>query len=223
MTGGLLVIVPVRGRPASAPRFAEAFGATAREADLLMVLDDDDGSYDGMLPGLGVRAVTYPRMPTAPKINRAAADHGAGYGAVMFMGDDNMPRTPGWDQVMMAALEGHGGTGIVYANDLLRNDLPCSALISADIIAALGWMALPVVSHFYIDNAWADLASSTGCLTYLPGVIIEHLHPCAGKAPYEGLYSEARELYWDADEAAYHQWRAQQMEADVAKVRALLP
>jgi len=222
MTGGLLVIVPVRGRPASAPRFAEAFGATAREADLLMVLDDDDGSYDGMFPGLGVRAVTYPRMPTAPKINRAAAGHGAGYGAVMFMGDDNLPRTPGWDQAMMAALAEMGGTGIVYCNDLLRNDLPCSALISADIIAALGWMALPVVSHFYIDNAWADLGGGVGRLKYLPGVVIEHLHPCAAKAPYDGLYSEARELYWDADEKAYHAWREHRMEADVAVVAALL-
>lgn len=224
----LLVILPVRRRPHNLPRFLGAFRRTAKTADLLIVMDSDDRSYDGKLTRLGVggegriHAVVQERMMTSPKVNRVALQHTGAYRALMFMGDDNVPRTPGWDLLMLQALDEMGGTGILYARDLARDDLPCSALISAGIVAALGWMALPAVSHFFMDNAWRDLGTRAGCLRYLPDVVIEHLHPAWGKAPTDALYDGARREYWDADEKAYATWRERQMEADVAKVRGLI-
>jgi hypothetical protein len=218
--GELLVILPVRGRPASLPRFTEAFGATARTADLLVVMDADDRSYDGLDVDASVRVA--PRKPTGPKVNAAAADHAPGYRAVMFAGDDNVCVTPGWDEILLAALDGMGGTGVVWADDLSgHRDLPCSAMLSSDIVLALGWMCLPGTAHFFVDNAWRDLGAGAGCLKRCDDAVIEHRHPDYGKAPRDELYVTARHLYWRHDKAAYAMWKTERMCHDVATVRAL--
>lgn len=215
----LLVIVPVRGRPASLARFTEAFRATARTADLLVVFDVDDRSYDGAETDALVRVL--PRRPTGPKVNAAAADH-LDYRALMFMGDDNVCVTPGWDDIMLTALGGMGGTGILWPDDLSEHaDLPCSAMISCDIVSALGWMCLPGAAHFFVDNVWADLGRGAGCLMRCGGAVIEHRHPNYGKAPRDQLYQDAMRLYWRHDKAAYAAWKTGQMQADIETVRAL--
>ena len=219
MSGGLLVVLPTRSRPESARRFTEAFHATiaSDKTSLMLVLDDDDDDSRAGLGGLDVASLTIPRAPLTVKLNHAAGIYAPHYAAMLFCGDDNVPRTTGWDMAMMGALA--GGQGMVYANDLIRNDVPCSVLITSGIVEALGWFANPALNHFYIDNTWADLGAGAGCLTYLPHVIIEHLHPAGGKAPSDALYEETRARWWDADEAAYAVWRAGQMEADVEKVK----
>ena len=219
MAGELLVILPVRGRPASLTRFTGAFAATARCADLLVVMDAGDRSYDGIEPGVSVRV--QPRRPTGPKVNAAAMDH-LDYRALMFMGDDNLCVTPGWDEIMLAALDEMGGTGICYPDDLSEHaDLPCSAMLSRDIVLALGWMCEPSLAHFFMDNIWRDIGRGAGCLRRCGGAVIEHRHPNYGKAPRDELYLSAMHLYWRHDKAAYAIWQAERMEQDIATVRAL--
>jgi hypothetical protein len=219
----LLVLLPVRGRPANLARFREAFAATAtRGTDLLVIMDADDDSYNGQLgPGSDVTAMICDRMPTGPKVNAAAAKHAGSYSALMFMGDDNVPVTPGWDALL---LEACAHSGMAFANDLSGHAglLPCSAMMTSDIVQALGWMALPSVSHFFMDNVWLELGQRAGCLTYLPGVVIDHRHPVWGKAASDELYDTARPLYWEHDEAAFSAWKAGQMAADVETVKGLL-
>ena len=183
-------------------------------------MDHDDRSYDLGEVDASVRVQR--RMPTAAKVNAAAADH-LDYRALMFMGDDNVCVTPGWDDILLTALDGMGGTGICYPNDLSEHtDLPCSALLSSDIIAALGWMCLPQVAHFFVDNAWRDLGEGAGRLARCDTAVIEHLHPIWGKAPSDELYEDAMRRYWRHDKAAYAAWKTERMCQDVATVGALL-
>lgn len=217
----LLVILPVRGRPDSARRFMKAFRETATAAtDVALITDEDDTSSSGLSGELDVMGMTLVRVPTAQKINKAAEACAGSYEALMFMGDDNVPLTPGWDGFLLDAL---GGCGMAFANDLSPHAglLPCSVMMSSAIVRALGWMALPGCSHFFIDNCWREIGQRAGCLTYLPGVVIDHLHPVWGKGQMDELYASARPMYWDHDEAAFHRWVAGRMDADVATVAAL--
>lgn len=219
MPADLLVVLPTRSRPANVARCAEAFRATAKNADMLVITDHDDRSYDGL--DFGVSRRTQPRKPTAAKVNAAVMDH-LGYRAIMFMGDDNVCVTPGWDEIMLAALDDMGGTGICYPNDLSGHaELPCSAMLSSNIVRALGWMCLPAVAHFFCDNAWQQIGLGTGSLRRCEDAVIDHLHPIWGKAPADALYSDTMRLYWRHDKAAYAMWQREQMAADVAKVAAL--
>lgn len=105
-----------------------------------------------------------------------------------FMGDDHRVRTDGWDRTLAEAA---GEWGIAYGNDLLRGaELPTSVMMSADIIRVLGKMCPAELWHMYCDDYWKALGSELGRLAYLPDVVIEHLHPAAGKAQVDESYHQ---------------------------------
>lgn len=226
----LAIVVPTRGRPRNARVLAEAFAQTCTAGSrLVFAVDSDDPALDLYVEVAGAgRAdllVCGPWQPMVPKLNRVAVqvinDGGAPF-AIGFMGDDHLPRTAGWDAAILAALRGLG-TGVVYGDDLLQRERLASAwAMTADIVAALGRMVPAPVEHMYCDNAVMDLARGADCLRYLPDVVIEHLHPMAGKADWDPGYWRVNSIgQYAADEQAYQTWRTGQMWVDVEKTRAL--
>jgi hypothetical protein len=127
---------------------------------------------------LGAQGVSGPRNNLAGWTNVLARHLAKDYRALASLGDDHLPRTPGWDLRLLEAIAGMGGTGFAYGNDLLQGAaLPTAVVVSSNIVTALGWMCEPSMRHYCIDNVWKDLGEGAGCLAYLPDVIIEHLRP----------------------------------------------
>ncbi len=228
---GLAVIVPSRGRPDNVRRLVDAWALTMSDSGkvathLWVVVDYDDPCREEYLqieapPGmrLDVREAL-PRRRLGPALNFAARDLACCFPMVGFMGDDHLPRTRGWDLEIAGALRDLG-SGIVYGNDLHQCErLPTAVFMSSDIIRTLGWMVPPDLVHLYIDDAWRELGEAMGRLRYLPDVVIEHLHPDAGKAPWDARYAEvnAPEVA-TADRAMFQAWRADGLPAAVAKLR----
>jgi hypothetical protein len=82
--------------------------------------------------------------------------------------------------------------GLAYGNDLFQGEqLVTSPFIRADIPRRLGWYGLPAVEHLFVDNAWGDIGRGLGVLRYMPEMVIEHLHPLAGKAEWDEGYERA--------------------------------
>ena len=195
------------------------------QTDIAVAYDDDDpaaGAYAGMRGRDAGRVIWYsgPRLSVSGWTNRIALEQ-HGYRALVSLSDDHLPRTEGWDRLLLDAIGGMGGTGIAYGDDLLQGaNLPTAAMISSDIVAALGWMAEPSMSHYHVDNVWKDLGEGAGCLAYVPEVVLEHCHPFAGKAAYDTTYTEESDL-GPHDLAAYERWRQERRAADVATVAAL--
>jgi hypothetical protein len=226
----LVVIVPSRGRPEQADELASAFEKTCTADTRLCFAvdfdDDDVEQYVSLMDGFRmVRVVgqNFGNMVTA--LNKAAVqwaglDHAPF--AIGFMGDDHRPRTKGWDQAYLDALC-ELGTGIVYGDDLLQGEkLPTQCAMTADIVRALGHMAPPTLRHMYVDNYWLDLGRAADCIRYLPEVVVEHMHPVAGKSEWtEGHRRVNDRSVYQADEAAYGTYRVSEFPTDVAKVRAL--
>jgi hypothetical protein len=103
------------------------------------------------------------------------------------MGDDHLPRTPGWDKAFIQAL-GHN-TGIVYGDDLLQGaNLPTAYGMSRDLVNELRGMTFPGCIHLFFDNFVKQLGLDLEYLKYLPDVIIEHIHPVAGKVAMDEGY-----------------------------------
>lgn len=227
----LLVIVPSRGRPHAAAELAAAF-AELSEADsrLVFVVDSDDpdmagyGNVTQAHPPVGLLVNTGPRTMVAA-LNVAATALLASFpnaAAVAFMGDDHRPRTAGWDAAYLGALATLG-TGIVYGDDLLQHEnIPTQVAMTADIIRTLGHMAPPPLTHLFVDNYWKDLGAAAGCLRYLPNVVVEHLHPFAGKAEWDAGHRRVNTpSMYGRDQAAYSAYAAAHLADDIAKVRAL--
>lgn len=232
MSADLLVIVPTRGRPDNLRRALDAWDATGAWdcAALLAAVDADDPQIDGyrqlaaQWAGSGrVSLFEIPVwQPMVAKLDAAAVDAADAYFALGFMGDDHLPRTKGWAQQYLATLR-ELGTGIVYGNDMFQGErLPTQWAMTADIVRELGRMVPAPVDHLWSDNSILALGAHARCLRYLPDVIIQHCHPFAGSAEWDGQY---RRVNSDAqikrDKAAYVQWVRTQLMDDVAKVRQL--
>ena len=219
----LAILVPSRGRPENVARLIEACEKTCRTDVLLMWgFDEDDPCLSANLAAAKASnscPIVQPRMGLAAWTNYLCAGETAaplGYPHLASLGDDMVPITDGWDEKLIEAC---GPCGMAYPWDLRRNDIPEAIVMDSRIVRALGWMALPDLHHWFIDNVWADLGNLARCLTYVPEVTVEHRHP--NITP--GLGTDA--TYDDAvpgfakDMAAYQKWRLKGMRADVEKIR----
>lgn len=217
-----LYLVPTRGRPHNAVRLARQWSETTTAGTRLMFcLDDDDPelpAYRALLDDVGMDQKSFgysvgPRLRLGGTLNNYAPLVAPHYDAVGFMGDDHLPRTLGWDALLLGAL---CRGGVIYGNDTIQGaSLPTAVLLDSRVVRSLGYMVPPGLIHLYMDNFWRDLGQRLGTLRYLPDVVVEHLHPIAGKVAWDARYQEvnAHEVY-AADEAHYRQfitspeWRA---------------
>jgi hypothetical protein len=187
------------------PEYRKRFPTSSGGWVALVILEDDE-------TGNLVRATNTISMRIA------AADPTCVIGN---LGDDHVVRTPGWDARIADELV---TPGIAYGDDGLQGErLPTAPFISAEIVTALGWYALPMCRHLFVDNAWRDIGLGAGVLRYLPDVVIEHMHPLAGKGAWDPGYEQANGPdSVERDKAAYQRWRKIRMEQDIARVRAAI-
>lgn len=224
----LTVLVPTRGRPKN---LADLWGCFQETCDgdtrLVACVDTDDPELpayqalaDELQDELWFRLETGPRLRLGPTLNVAGPKWAARSAAVAFMGDDHRPRTRGWDTAYVAELE-RLGTGMVYGNDLIQGpNLPTQVAMTSDIVLATGHMVPPGAVHLWLDNAWLALGRALGAITYLPSVVVEHMHPIAGKAPMDAGYAEANaDAVSDADRAVFEAWQANDLPRWVQQIK----
>jgi hypothetical protein len=198
----MCVVVPSRGRPENAERLAQAFKDTNTEADLYVIIDNDDPKWDEY-----AKSQNYKKLPADNKTGGCAKSLNTGavnllditkyplYDYFVFMGDDHLPRTQGWDKAFIHALGQN--TGIVYGDDLLQgSNLPTAFGMSRDLVEELQGMTFPGCVHLFFDNFVKQLGLDLEYLKYLPDVIIEHLHPVAGKAEMDEGYARVNQPKW---------------------------
>lgn len=223
------VICPTRGRPAAAREVKAAYEGTSEllHTELFFVVDQDDET----LP-------EYKRMENS-RVHVMSPTHAGGMGNALnaasrilvdhydilgFIGDDHRFRTKQWDLDFSVHSEDHGPF-MGYGNDLFQGqNLPTQIFISSEIVKKLDYFSPPDLRHLYIDNAWSDLGESAGCLYYFPRIIIEHLHPLAGKQEWDEGYLRVNSVEsYNADRARYMAWREDgRFRADVEKIKSAL-
>lgn len=217
----LLVMIPTRGRRKQCERLLASFTETATCADIVFIIDaDDQDTYESVEWGDAARAVLEPRAYLTGKLNKTAETVADTYSVLAWWGDDCVFKTPGWDQIMLAALEDLGGSGWVYADDKRRRDVPEHWMVSSDVVKALGWFANPALGHFYIDNSVAELGKRSGLIRYCPEAVVEHLHYSVSKsARRDRVYSATEKRFGQADFAAYQAWHADVAPLEVSLLR----
>lgn len=230
----MLVIVPSRGRPQNIRRLIDAWVETEAEATLLVAIDDDDPQIDNYMNVMKhapndeqYQLFVGQRLRLAGTLNhivmeRVLREGTLGSDIIGFMGDDHVPRTMQWDAHIVMTFH-NDGLGIIYGNDLIQGpNLPTAVFMSAAIIRSLGYMVPPGLTHMYLDNTWKVWGEGMGRLTYLPHVIIEHMHPIAGKVEWDDRYVEVNAGHqYAADEAAYKNYLATRIAYDLNKLREL--
>lgn len=219
-----LWILPTRGRRAQAERCVEAIAATRQtDAPLILAVDiDDRATYDGMTLPPWAELDWGPRGNLGSVLNMRAMVRLGQYDAIGFIADDAVPVTPGWDQLLLDALE---TPGVACPANGIRPD-SCAGehwLISTVISQALGWYHPPYVAHFWGDVIITEIAEELGVLRFVPGARIDHLqyqHTILADRDALNIIHEAGQ---GADAAGYKRWRDGGQKADdLEKVRAAL-
>lgn len=211
----LTVFVPSRGRPNQIVGFASDFFALARgNTRLVIVLDEDDWDLARYKAKIDGRYEVYVAKPT--RRGMVGALNGAyrayerlsslGF-AVGFMGDDHVPRTEGWDVHYVEALRGLG-TGFVYGDDLFQGEaMPTQVAFTSDIARSLSYMSPPELDHLCVDLVWKEWGLAIDAIKYLPEVVVEHMHPLAGKGRYDKAYKAVNSnLMARHDSQAYREY-----------------
>lgn len=216
----IMMLCPSRGRPGNVVKLREQWAKVTDSAELLVAVDDDDPDLGEYEAGGPVAVMTAPRH-LGEIINDLAMYYAPKYEFVGFLGDDHMPRTPKWDLTLTSALGGY--PGVAYGDDLFQGEkVPTAAIVSSKLIRGLGYMVPPGVEHLYQDCFWKVLGHATH-LAWCPGVVIEHMHPSAGKGTWDNGYARANSIeQYSRDEVAYQNFLNNQWQSDLSRLLKFL-
>ncbi len=222
----LTVYVPTKGRPDNAKRLQDQFHKTIRLASRIVFINSDNDPKLDQYTGLDEQILVSPKTPgfVDPLNQGYLKDRKKVFSwALGFMGDDHLPRTDGWDEIIISQLL-EMKAGFVYGNDGFQGvAIPTQIFMTWEIPLTLGFMTLPQLKHLYADNFWLDLGRSINKIRYLSHVVIEHLHPAAGKAAHDAGYEFSGNFALDCeDKATYAKYVSEDLEGDAHKVLSML-
>lgn len=220
----IVTIIPTRGRPDAVRDIVEFWDVTKPKSDVFLAVDDDDpymNDYRNLADHLvtGVHFGKEKRLRMNGTLNYWAKSLAHVYDVVGFMGDDHHPRGD-WESKLFAAFEADDDLKVVYGNDLIWGEgLPTACWQSSKIVKILGYFSPPKQTHLYLDNYWMALGNATKRV-YIPDMIIEHMHPSAGKATWDAQYLEVNDQsMYDADKHAFDEYMANEFESEMEKLR----
>jgi hypothetical protein len=218
-----MVLCPSRGRPDAAGELVAAVQETAAlpDTDVRIIIDEDDPLAHRYRQTVHrSKLVTWPRRRLAGTLNHAVMEFAHTCEVIGFLGDDHRPRTANWDiQVCEALVDPH--VGVCYGDDKFQGqNLPTACFWDARMADELGYVCPPGQTHLYLDNFWLELGRAVG-IRYLPDVVIEHMHPAAGKAQWDERYLEvnAPEVYAH-DQVAWMSFLVGPWPSEAARLRA---
>lgn len=224
MKQNLAVIVPSRGRPQNIERWISHL----HNADLFVGVDGDDPElekYTEVVKGHdNVKLIVSPsRKKFAPTLNDISVSLSEEYAYHYFAGDDHKPVTDNWDDLYIEKLK-EIKVGVVYGNDLIMGrEIATQCAWSSNIVRTLGYAVPDGFVHLYVDNYFMKLAESIDKLVYMPEVVVQHLHPCAGQAQEDLTYREANSPEnWTNDRIRFEKYIAEELPRDAAKLKELL-
>jgi hypothetical protein len=204
----LAITVPTRGRPHNLERLAKAVKETCKlEYELFARIDEDDLSVYPELDN--VTYVVGPRIFFTASLNELAKIASEqDFTHVAILGDDVLPETIGWDEIMVRSLS---ELGVAYGSDGLEHlhppDLPTHVVVPMEMYRRLGWLGMPTSRHLFLDNAWRELGRITEFI-YHPDVKLSHLHRWNKAAPDDKTYQEANDKQKrEDDRIAFETWR----------------
>jgi hypothetical protein len=194
------LVCPTRGRPA---KFASMVATAHRTAsydlrvEVVAYLDDDDPTaaryraFDYPLP---TKLVVGERCTLTDAWNRAAER--ASGDVWMLAADDLRFRTPDWNVIVEGALRGAypDGIGLAYGRDGHADErMATHPFVTRRWVEVVGRFTPPHFVADYVDLWLHDVAQRVDRCLYLPGLLVEHMHPAFGKGEWDDTHAERLE------------------------------
>lgn len=182
----MIVCIASRGRPQRLWQLIRSALSTQATCKFYIRLDDDDpclAEYRKNLSGLNIG----PRVSVAQAQQECFGRY-PDEDCYAFIGDDTILRTRHWDQKLK---EVAGRWRIAFPDDGLNGAKQAThPFIGGDFLRAIGFWALPGLTHLYTDTVWDFLGRTYGNLVYCPEILVEHMHWSAGKCVRDAIYAK---------------------------------
>jgi hypothetical protein len=181
------ILAPSRGRPEALQEMADSANETASNIEILAYIDDDDPSD---YRGDGYRIIRGPRITLSDCWNVLARE---ARGSIFGMGADDIRfRTPRWDNLFRRVFDDFPDRiCFVHGRDGIHDEkLGTHGFISRRWFETVGYFTWPAFPADYADTWLHELADRIGRRVYVPDLLIEHLHPIAGKAEWDQTHFE---------------------------------
>jgi SAM-dependent methyltransferase len=219
----ILALCPSRNRPHQANETLDSFLRTRKDkhSRLVFIVDEDDETIREYPQQCVYRVKPTGRMGGALALATADASLIGNATSVGMIGDDNRFRTMGWDQTLDDWLSFH--VGIAYPDDGFQHErLPTNWWISRKVFNEFG-LAHPGLHHLFMDNYWQSMGEGAKCIRYFPDILIEHLHPLAGKSEYDEIYERGNSsTNAQHDRAFFEEWKQGERRNDVRRLRGMI-
>jgi hypothetical protein len=193
-----------------------------RLSDLHVIIDDDNVEVFNFLYSVKeIKSITVQSAENTlmQKLNTIALDIASNYKYMAFTADDIVFETP-WESKFVNYLSSVP-YGVVYANDTLHGKkLPTHPCVSSNLVTALGFFGCPAVAHNYFDNFWMSIGTELGYIEYFDDVIMRHMHPIAGRAPYDELTVKILDLM-HSDGEGYTEYMNKNFIKDIEKIKRI--
>lgn len=185
------LVVPSRRRPDRYKEMVESALDTANgHLQFITRLDEDDESYKSY-PHYGPQIIAR-RGVLSDAWNDGARLADGDY--IMMAADDLIFRTGGWDTLVEKAFQTlPDGIGLVHVNDGFQNErIATHPIITRQWYQTVTYLCPPYFTADYNDVWLHEVADAIGRRLYLPDVLVEHMHPDAGKSDFDIVYQEQR-------------------------------
>lgn len=198
----IAILVASRGRPSRLEAMIESahrLAGWSERVRVLVRLDDDDpelASYERPYAG-----PTEPIRVVGPRPGRVASAYnqlarGTDAEILMAAADDVLFRTPTWDFHVAAALGADGTVPLLGVpadgREASKGRRATHFFATRAWVDAVGYLVPEAYEHFWADTHVADVASRSGRLVWLDDVLVEHMHPNAGKGARDETYGAKR-------------------------------
>ena len=207
------ILVPTRERPGNILGFLESMRYTAylpETIEVVIYIDNDDPTRNiipSAFPPLEIKKIIGPRSKSIGKMFKAMWKAASGR-IIGGAGDDMVFRSQGWDMKIRDIFEvDEDGIYLAYGNDLHQGENMCTMpFLSSEYCRILGGVCPEEYPGEYADTHILDIFAKLKTAgydrkRYLDKMIIEHIHPAAGKGEWDETYenrhptSDSKKIY----------------------------
>lgn len=200
---GLVILVPMLGRPHRIEPLLKSITDTVPKADVLFLLSTNDPMRNSPMVLSQVTAdrcrhLVLPYQPTGDYATKINTGMSCTKHPLLFTAADDLRFHPNWLEAAINELR--PGIGVVGTNDLgssrvMRGEHATHFLVTREYarrgtIDRPNMIFCPEYPHEYVDDELVETAKKRDAWAMALDSHVEHLHPNWGKAPMDSLYRQ---------------------------------
>lgn len=197
----VLVRMPTRNRPAQALNALAAYRMLAGypiEIEVVVDRDDEKMASSEVLQRLCALGASVSVGDHNSKIEAVNGGRISDWDILVLASDDMIPVTDGYARIIVEEMNRHFPyfDGLIYFDDGYAGERCCTLpIFGKRLYDQFGYVYEPSYKSLCCDVEQTEVLRAMRRAVYVNKMIIEHMHPAAGKASFDPLYTRNESLF----------------------------